>query len=33
VGDWFMAVLTIQNTLRHLHRSEGQLRAIVILMV
>jgi len=24
VGDWFMAVLTIQNTLRHLHRSKGQ---------
>jgi hypothetical protein len=23
-GEWFMAVLTIQNPLRHLHRSEGQ---------
>jgi hypothetical protein len=22
-GDWFITVLTIQNTLRHLRRSEG----------
>jgi hypothetical protein len=33
VSEWFMAVLTTQNPLRHLHRSEGQPRGTIILMV